>query len=370
MKSERKKKIIKRACLIIFSIILLIILVAVIILCKMSVSMGVGSAPVADYDKRVEIWNNVPGSSAEKKLAHMNVKENRNVFLSQLLFANAIVNTKYKDEERTIDTFTYLYEVKGGYEKETYEDKPYLIPYIAGGSDCAVIVLPGGGFSFKSMDGSDGESKDVAVALQENGINAFVLHYRSNPYEYPIPQLDLQRAVRYLRHHAEEYGINPNKIGLIGFSAGGFEVASFINQIQGNSLFTEGYVPDEIDSEKDDIAAAAMIYPAVSFNNNVPMLFALFDADEVKDDQKRKELLELVDMKNYVDNSKDIPQFIAWGTKDTMVGITETHVYIEKAKEVGADVTEIIVDGQGHGFGQEYYMKDFLEWYNYAVHNE
>jgi len=68
MKSERKKKIIKRACLIIFSIILLIILVAVIILCKMSASMGVGSAPVADYDKRVEIWNNVPGSSAKKKI--------------------------------------------------------------------------------------------------------------------------------------------------------------------------------------------------------------------------------------------------------------------------------------------------------------
>lgn len=123
-------------------------------------------------------------------------------------------------------------------------------------------------------------------------------------------------------------------------------------------------------SLEDNIAAAAMIYPAVSFNNNVPMLFALFDADEVKDDQKQKELLELVDMKNYVDNSKDIPQFIAWGTKDTMVGTTETHAYIEKAKEIGADVTEIIVENQGHGFGQEYYMKDFLEWYNYAVRNE
>ncbi len=369
MKTGAKKKA-KHIILIFVIMVSILVGTVTIMLFRMSASMGAGSAPVADYDKRIEIWNHVPGSSNEKKLDHMNVNENRSALLSQLLFAGAIVNTKYRDEERTIDTFTYQYEVKGGYEEETYEDKPYLIPYIEYDSDCAVIVLPGGGFSFKSMDGSDGESKDVAVTLQDNGINAFVLHYRSNPYEYPIPQVDLQRAVRYLRYHAKDYGIDPNKIGLIGFSAGGFEVASFINQIQGNNLFPEGYVPDEIDFEKDDIVAAAMVYPAVSFNNNVPMLFAMFDADAVRDDQRRQELLALVDTKNYVENSKDVLQFIAWGTKDTMVGTTETHAYIEKAKEIGADVTEIIVENQGHGFGQEYYMKDFLEWYNYAVHNE
>ncbi len=131
-------------------------------------------------------------------------KRRGNVFLQQILFASAIVNETYKDEERTIDTFTYLYEIEGDYEKETYEDIPYMIPYLSEGSDRAVIVLPGGGFSFKSMDGSNGEGRDVAVALQEKGITAFVLHYRSNPYEWPIPQLDLQRAVRYLKYHAND----------------------------------------------------------------------------------------------------------------------------------------------------------------------
>ena len=199
MKNERIRKNIKRVCLIILFLLFLIALAAVIILCKISASMGVSSAPVADYDKRVEIWTAVPGSSAEKKLDHMNVRENRNVFLSQLPFAIAIVNTQYKDVERTIDTFTYLYEMKGGYEKETYEDEPYLIPYVCEESDAAVIVIPGGGFGYKSMDGTTGEGKDIAMTLNENGINAFVLHYRSNPYEYPVPYLDVQRAVRYLR---------------------------------------------------------------------------------------------------------------------------------------------------------------------------
>src|SRR3712207_7956862 len=61
------------------------------------------------------------------------------------------------------------------------------------------------GFVFKTIDGSGQEGRDVARKLQERGINAFVLHYRSNPYKYPIPQLDLQRAIRYIRYRSEEH---------------------------------------------------------------------------------------------------------------------------------------------------------------------
>jgi len=54
-----------------------------------------------------------------------------------------------------------------------------------------------------------------------------------------------------------------------------------------------------------------MIYPALSFNHNVPMLFAMFDDEDVRDPEKREELLSLMDMKNCVANSRDVPQFIA-----------------------------------------------------------
>ncbi|UZM98090.1 alpha/beta hydrolase [Lysinibacillus sp. MHQ-1] len=129
--------------------------------------------------------------------------------------------------------------MEGGYEKTTYEDEPYLIPYAVANSDSAVIVIPGGGYSFKEMDGGTTEGKEVAEALNKAGINAFVLHYRSNPYEWPIPQLDVQRAVRYLRYHANDYGIHPKQIGLIGFSAGGFQTGSFINLIQGEKTASQ-----------------------------------------------------------------------------------------------------------------------------------
>ncbi len=364
------RKAIKIFILIILSLILIPGIILVIILSRMASSMGVGNADVADYDRRIEIWEHPAGYSTDLKIDHMNAGTTGNVFLQQILFASAIVNENYKDEERTIDTFTYLYEIKGGYERETYEDIPYMIPYLSEGSDSAVIVIPGGGFSFKSMDGSNGEGRDVAATLQKNGINAFVLHYRSNPYEYPIPQLDLQRAVRFLKYHAEEYGIDPEKIGTIGFSAGGSEIGFFINQIQGKVYFPDGYSFDEIDELDDSIVAAAMIYPALSFNNNIPMLFALFNDEEVRDPGKREKLLYMVDLKNYLNNSIDIPQFIAWGTKDSMVGNTETSIYIDTARNIGINLTEVVAEGQDHGFGQDYYMMEFLQWFEDIVKNK
>ena len=361
------KKILKRVGIAVLLIAVIIAVAICFALYKMSASTGIGSAGGADYDRKIEIWDMPAGYSTDLKLNSMNAKTSGNVIVQQMLFAGAIVGDEYKDSEKTIDTFTYLYEIKGGYESETYEDKPYLIPYLSEDSDTAVIVLPGGGFSFKSMDGSTSEGRDVAVTLKENGINAFVLHYRSNPYEYPIPMLDLQRAVRYLKYHAEEYGINPEKIGLIGFSAGGYEIGYFINRLQGNNLFPEDYVPNEIDVMDDNVVAAAMIYPALSFNSNVPMLFALFDDDDVKNEETRSELLKQTDLKNFVECSRNIPQFIAWGTKDSMVGVTETPAYIETAKNIGVDIKEVVADGQDHGFGQEYYMNEYLMWFKELI---
>ena len=69
-----------------------------------------------------------------------------------------------------------------------------------------------------------------------------------------------------------------------------------------------------------------------------------------------------MDLKSYVQNSKDVPQFVAWGTKDKMVGTSETPAYIEAARSVGADVTEVVVKGNDHGFGQKYYMDAYLDW--------
>ena len=320
------------------------------------------SAPVADYDTRIEIWNTVAGNSSHSKLDDMNIDYDGNLLISTIRFTDVIAGEGYKNVERAIDTFTYLQAIKGGYEKETYEDEPYLIPYVVKDSDSAIIVIPGGGYGYKSMDGTTNEGKDIAVSLNKAGISAFVLHYRSNPYEYPIPQIDVQRAVRYLRYHASEFGFDPKNIGLLGFSAGGNQIGSYINMIMGNNCFPEDYISDQVDCVDDSVLAVGMIYPALTYKYNVPMLFSSFDADAVRDEAMREKLLQQTDLAaNF--SSSGIPQFIAYGTKDKMVNMKGTKAYIEAAESTGTKVEVVVAEGQDHGFKQKYYMSNFLAFW-------
>lgn len=347
---------------VIFIIISIILAILVVILFNTINSMINGNKNISDYDNKINIWNTVAGNSGTSKLDDMNIDYNGNLFLSTINFTGSIASKDYRDVEQIVDTFTYLYEIKSGYERETYEDEPYLIPYIAKGSKSAVIIIPGGGYGYKSMDGSTIESEDVALTLNEKGISAFVLHYRSNPYEYPIPQLDVQRAIRYLRYHAEDYGFNPENIGLIGYSAGGNQIGTFINKIRGKDLFPEGYIKDEIDKVDDNINSAAMIYPVLNYYSNIPMLFCLFDAEDVRNEQKREEILKETDLKRYI-TSNDIPQLIAYGTNDAMVNMNGAKSYIEEALAKNVEIKEICIDGGVHGFTQEYYIDEYIEWF-------
>ncbi|MDR0698984.1 MAG: alpha/beta hydrolase [Tannerella sp.] len=82
----------------------------------------------------------------------------------------------------------------------------------------AVVICPGGGYSGLAYDH---EGLMVAKWLNGEGIAAFILKYRMPNKHKEVPLDDAQQAIRYVREHAEEYGINASKIGICGFSAGG-----------------------------------------------------------------------------------------------------------------------------------------------------
>ncbi len=113
-----------------------------------------------------------------------------------------------------------------------------MTPYLASGEkNIAIIVCPGGSYLWHDMNS---EGKAVGEWLQRNGISAFVLRYRTagvgaflTPYRYifrgiryPDALNDLQRAMQYIKAHADEYGIDPNRVAAMGFSAGGHLVMS------------------------------------------------------------------------------------------------------------------------------------------------
>jgi acetyl esterase/lipase len=101
------------------------------------------------------------------------------------------------------------------------QDKPHFEIFGASGVGLhsAVIVCPGGGYTHLAYEK---EGTRIAEWLNLRGITAFVLTYRLAPrYHYPAPILDGYRSVRWVRSHAQQFNIAPDKIGMWGFSAGG-----------------------------------------------------------------------------------------------------------------------------------------------------
>lgn len=101
------------------------------------------------------------------------------------------------------------------------QDKPHLEIFggFGPGPHTAVIVCPGGGYTHLAYDK---EGTRIAEWLNLRGVTAFVLTYRLAPrYHYPAPILDGYRSVRWVRSHAAQYNIAPDRIGMWGFSAGG-----------------------------------------------------------------------------------------------------------------------------------------------------
>jgi len=117
------------------------------------------------------------------------------------------------------------------------EDIPTLTifePHHGNGNGSAVVILPGGGYAHLAGNLEGGQIADWFTA---RGFRAFVLSYRlsSNGYLLPVPLIDARRAVQTVRSRARDYQINPNRIVIIGFSAGGHLAALASTQfIPGN----------------------------------------------------------------------------------------------------------------------------------------
>ncbi|MBP3917930.1 MAG: alpha/beta hydrolase [Clostridia bacterium] len=83
--------------------------------------------------------------------------------------------------------------------------------------DGTVVIFPGGGYTHRA----EHEGKGYAEFFQAHGMDAFVVDYRIWPDIYPASLLDARRAVRFVRYHAEKFGIDPHKVAVMGSSAGG-----------------------------------------------------------------------------------------------------------------------------------------------------
>ena len=123
-------------------------------------------------------------------------------------------------------------------------------------SDAAIIIFAGGGY----MSRAKHESKNYADFFAKAGINSFVVDYRVNPDLFPAPLCDARRSVRFVRYYSEKYGIDKDKIAVIGSSAGG-HLAALVSTYRGE---LEGEGADEIDRESYLPNAQILCYPVIN----------------------------------------------------------------------------------------------------------
>ena len=127
----------------------------------------------------------------------------------------------------------------------------------------AVVICPGGGYGILAYDW---EGIDIARWLNSKGIAAFVLKYRlpgskSNVIPYKSPLMDAKRAMRLVRYHAEKWNVDPGKVGVMGFSAGGHLASTLSTHFDAGDPENNDLV--ERESCRPDFSV--LIYPVVTF---------------------------------------------------------------------------------------------------------
>lgn len=245
----------------------------------------------------------------------------------------------YLWEEGNVPAVTE-YTVNNGNYSDDPDFRPYLTSFpVPEGTPVkgAVLICPGGAFQFRS---DQPEGVDVAEALSALGYQSFVVDYRLRPYTQQEGALDLARAVRFVRAHAQDYGFDPEDIAVMGFSAGGILSGEMLLNFDGDVLPTAldpDYQPDELDGLSADAAACGMIY---SFYGRL----SVGTTD-----------VELLRSGNLP------PTFYCYGTRDPFY--RQFLANADAAEEAGVAVERLQLDDMPHGFGaQGGWIPDYDAW--------
>jgi len=238
---------------------------------------------------------------------------------------------------------------------DTDADRPTLTVFRASGrqvSGTSVIVAPGGGYTNLSMNN---EGRNVAAWFNSMGVTAFVLKYRLGPrYHHPIELGDAQRAIRLVRSRAAQLGVAPDRIGMMGFSAGGHLAATAGTKFDDGKSSAADAV-DRVSSRPDFLILA---YPVISFD---PAIAHAGSVRSLLGDNPDPKLLQDLSMDLQV-TDKTPPTFLFHTNADTGVPAENSirfYLALRKAK-VSAEMH--IFENGPHGVGLALADPALSEW--------
>jgi acetyl esterase/lipase len=245
-----------------------------------------------------------------------------------------------------------------------------------------IIFCVSGGW-FSAHDNIAGAIPGYIKPLTERGYTVFAVVHGSNP-RFTLPEIleDMHRSVRFIRHNAKDYGIDPNRIGITGGSAGGH--LSLMQGCAGKDG-NKG-APDPVDRESSKVQAVVAFYPPTDFLNwgekgkvmlgNHPIVPVKAVFDFIKLDPKTKAFVLITDEKEREEIGRQVspithvakdnpPTLIVHGTKDLLVPIQQAQIMAARQKEVGATAELIVKEGGGHdGIIVKENFPKLLDWFD------
>ncbi|MDB4915430.1 MAG: alpha/beta hydrolase [Gemmatimonadetes bacterium] len=224
------------------------------------------------------------------------------------------------------------------------EDQPIMTPYLppAGRANgTAVVIYPGGGYQHLSMQK---EGSDVANWLASKGVTAFVVRYRLGPiYHHPVELGDAQRAIRTVRSRASEWGVDPRKVGVIGFSAGG-HLASAAGTHYDAGIAASSDAIERVSSRPDFML---LLYPVITMRDSLVHKGSRLNLLGEHPDDAMIRLLS-----NELQITRDTPPtFIVHSSDDRTVPVQNSIMFYEALHAAGVVAEMHIFEYGGHGFG-------------------
>ncbi len=227
--------------------------------------------------------------------------------------------------------------------RKNISEKPLIVPYLLDTTNKrpVIIILPGGVFLKRATEHI---RKETVAFFHKLGFNVFVLHYRLSPYFYPIPVEDGKRAIRYIRHYATTYGIDPDNIGMIGFSAGGH----IVSLVSSSTKSTNYKAIDKIDDVSCKLNFQILSYPCTYLSKETMTMRIALLAFIGKGYQR-----ELLNKTRAIDLvTKDSPKTFIWHTeKDAIVPSLHSKLYAKALIKKGIQCELHIYEEGTHGLG-------------------
>jgi acetyl esterase/lipase len=226
-------------------------------------------------------------------------------------------------------------------------DKPSLTVYMPDeekATSAAVVIFPGGGYGHLAMDH---EGHQIAEWLNSIGVAGFIVKYRHRNsgagYGHPAPIQDAQRAIRTVRSRAKQWGVDPDRIGIIGFSAGGHLASSAGTHF--NTRYNEPV--DEIDrcSARPDFMI--LMYPVISFTEWYTHKGSMINLLGKNAD---KDLMESFSNEKQV-TPETPPTFLVHADDDKVVPPENSIAFYLALRKAKVPAEMHIYENGGHGFG-------------------